>query len=197
MKYSLRICIPLLIALGYVSFDPGFFFGSAEKFTAVPEVVGNRGTPKRQPDGNAAFNPDRVSFEHITPAEGISSPIVNVILQDGVGFLWLGTALGLNRYDGYNFINFTHSDDPESLRNDDVSKIYQDKNGMLWFGTGGGLDRFERERGVFSHVDTRGQVYDILEDSQGVLWVGFWHGLYGYDPTEGELIYSFEGAGGI
>ena len=44
-----------------------------------------------------------IRFEQVSLEEGLSQSVVNVILQDKKGFLWVGTDDGLNRYDGYNF----------------------------------------------------------------------------------------------
>jgi ligand-binding sensor domain-containing protein len=42
-------------------------------------------------------------FEHFSIPEGLSNPTVFSILQDSYGFIWIGTADGLNRYDGFEF----------------------------------------------------------------------------------------------
>ncbi len=45
---------------------------------------------------------------HYTTRDGMASNVVNTIIQDRQGYLWLGTNLGLTRYDGYRFVNFYH-----------------------------------------------------------------------------------------
>ena len=47
-----------------------------------------------------------IRFEQISLEEGLSQSVVNTILQDRKGFLWVGTDDGLNRYDGYTFTVF-------------------------------------------------------------------------------------------
>ena len=44
-----------------------------------------------------------VKFKHLTVQEGLSRSWVKCIFQDSVGYLWVGTADGLNRYDGISF----------------------------------------------------------------------------------------------
>ena len=42
-------------------------------------------------------------FRHLKVENGLSNNNVKTILKDCEGFLWIGTANGLNRYDGYSF----------------------------------------------------------------------------------------------
>ena len=41
------------------------------------------------------------------PAEGLQQPFIYALQQDAQGYLWLGTAEGLVRYDGSRFVTFT------------------------------------------------------------------------------------------
>ena len=45
----------------------------------------------------------RYHFEKITELQGLSDNRVTCFLKDSEGFMWIGTANGLNRYDGYEF----------------------------------------------------------------------------------------------
>ena len=40
----------------------------------------------------------------------MASNVINTIMQDRQGYLWLGTNLGLTRFDGYRFVNFYHEE---------------------------------------------------------------------------------------
>ena len=40
-------------------------------------------------------------FHHLTRNEGLLHDNVTCIAQDSLGFIWLGTHRGLNRFDGY------------------------------------------------------------------------------------------------
>jgi ligand-binding sensor domain-containing protein len=57
---------------------------------------------------------------------------VTPILQDGEGFVWIGTEGDPNRYDGYTFTAYQHnSRDPHSLSDNHVTDLYEDARGRL------------------------------------------------------------------
>jgi len=96
---------------------------------------------------------DRVVFERLSLAEGLSQVTVNAIHQDRKGFLWIGTDDGLNRYDGYEFKIYTHDPaDPDTLSDNSVKALWEDPEGMLWVGTfNGGLNKLDPATGKAIH----------------------------------------------
>ncbi|HLK96206.1 MAG TPA: two-component regulator propeller domain-containing protein, partial [Hymenobacter sp.] len=51
--------------------------------------------------------PARQFLKQFGPAEGLATPFIYALAQDRQGYLWLGTAEGLVRYDGAEFVTFT------------------------------------------------------------------------------------------
>ena len=45
------------------------------------------------------------NFVHFTQKEGLPSDAVTAIMQDHLGYIWIGTNNGLSRYDVYDIIN--------------------------------------------------------------------------------------------
>ena len=45
-------------------------------------------------------------FYQINSSDGLSNNVVNDITQDSLGFIWIATYDGLNRYDGTQFLKF-------------------------------------------------------------------------------------------
>ena len=60
-------------------------------------------------NNNASCQKIPLKFRFLTTDEGLSSSSVTSILQDSKGFIWIGTYDGLNRYDGYNFVQYKNS----------------------------------------------------------------------------------------
>ncbi len=65
---------------------------------------------------------------------------VNSLLFDNTGYLWTATQSGLNRYDGYNFVQFPLLKNGQRLPNDQqIKSIRKDNKGNLWMLADGGI----------------------------------------------------------
>jgi len=77
--------------------------------------------------------------------DGLSDNHVNTIFKDRRGYIWFGTRLGLNRYDGYAFKIYRHDDsDPTSLTDDNVQLIGEGPEDKIYInGATGGVDIYD------------------------------------------------------
>lgn len=92
----------------------------------------------------------RLKFDHINIQDGLSQNIVYSIYQDSRGFMWFGTADGLNRYDGYDFVIFKpNMNDTFGISDNRIKDICEDKYGNLWVATLNGLNLFVRNQEKF------------------------------------------------
>ncbi|MBX7150848.1 histidine kinase [bacterium] len=136
-------------------------------------------------------------FQRLGIDDGLSQSTVRCILQDRKGFMWFGTANGLNRYDGYSLTIYKHNPmDSTSLSNDLISALYEDNDGVLWVGTNEGLNRFDVNHDNFTHyrhdpsdsTSINGNfVSSIAQDQYGILWIGTNIGLHSFDPKTGAF----------
>ena len=85
-----------------------------------------------------------IRFDNLTIKDGLSQSSINDILQDQMGFIWVATQDGLNKYDGYDFqIYKQEANNPHSISNNYIKCLTQDNLGNMWVGTeAGGLNRF-------------------------------------------------------
>ncbi|WP_170971152.1 ligand-binding sensor domain-containing protein [Ilyomonas limi] len=80
--------------------------------------------------------PEQYAYTHYKLSDGLASNVVNNMVQDESGFLWLATNNGLQRYDGNNFITInSDTGDVAGLPSDEVTEVYLDKRGNLWVAT--------------------------------------------------------------
>ena len=112
-------------------------------------------------------------------SEHLTSTIVNRIAQDQQGYIWIATANGLNRYDGYSFTAYLHEpNNPRSLSHNNVLTLFIDSEGQLWVGTVKGLNRYDSTTDDFQHFDIRPDTDDepritnIVESPEGHIVVG-------------------------
>jgi ligand-binding sensor domain-containing protein/signal transduction histidine kinase len=99
--------------------------------------------------------PLHAQFDHLSLEHGLSQTTVLCILQDSKGYLWFGTADGLNKYDGYGFTVYRNNPrKPHSLSDDWATAICEDQFGSLWIGTSKGvLNRFDRKNERFTRYN--------------------------------------------
>lgn len=81
-------------------------------------------------------------FHLIDVESGLSNNHINSIEQDSLGFMWIATADGLNRYDGFNFVKYNHNN-YSGLSNNNISQIkYSTAHNALIVATDIGLNKF-------------------------------------------------------
>ncbi len=135
--------------------------------------------------------PDEVRFQRLTYADGLSDQKVNCILKSRDGYLWLGTPLGLNRFDGLRVHSFyNHPGDASSLPDNTILGLSEDAEGMLWVETPAGFcifnpitDKAERNTSLWlSQRGMKGKLLRVAADSKRNLWiVTDQYRLYYYD----------------
>ncbi len=112
-------------------------------------------------------------------AQGLPANAVSALVQARDGWLWIGTANGLARFDGARFTTFGESHGLPSLR---ITCLLEDAQGVLWVGTQhGGLARLENGRFVAVPLGQAGgenSIFSLARDSTGCLWIGAASGLY-------------------
>ena len=124
------------IAPAWTVSDGGSTSGGGEGSNSPTTALGESPRPAIPPQ-SASVRFDRFSVE-----DGLSASAVDCIVQDSLGFVWIGTEDGLNRFDGYSFEIYRHDpQDPNSLSSSNILDLYADDNGLLWIGTIDGLKR--------------------------------------------------------
>ena len=114
----------------------------------------------------------------------LSSSLINCIVQDKYGYIWVGTEYGLSKFDGYRFTNYLHNEeDTTSITDNIISDLLVDKKGNLWIGCAKGLMRYNYEKNNFSRLQfpdgRKPRIYSMVESHRGDILLGTaGYGLY-------------------
>lgn len=136
-------------------------------------------------NGLARFDGYRLKiYRHSEQKPGtISHNVINSLILDTRGDLWIATEHGLNRYRPQHddFESFFHPNERNSnSSSDDIRTIFEDSRGSFWLGTRGGLISFDRDNYAYIRYPLRGVgndssndeiVWSLHEDETGGLWV--------------------------
>ncbi len=86
-------------------------------------------------------------FNRLAEEEGLTNNIINDIIQDTLGHIWVGTEDGLFRYlgdDGFQkFVKESHNNN--SLPNNHINGLYVDERNDLWILTQAGIGKYSYE----------------------------------------------------
>jgi len=113
--------------------------------------------------------------------EGFFGGTIQTIAQTPDGYLWLGTEVGLLRFDGIRSVPW-RPPSGEQLPSNDITRLLAARDGTLWIGTLKGLASLKDGK-LLQYHDLAGQtVAALLEDREGTVWAG---GLR--EPMAGRL----------
>ncbi|MCP4219226.1 MAG: hypothetical protein GY765_31620, partial [bacterium] len=125
-----------------------------------------------------ALEPGKATYQYHLDTwkreRGLPENTITCIKQTGKGYIWLGTPMGLVRFDGVHFKLYDKKTVPAFLNNF-VRTIHEDHDGNLWIGTEGGLLKFEKGRFTpFTLGEKKADnfVMTICETPGGSLWIG-------------------------
>ncbi len=123
--------------------------------------------------------------------DGLPQNSVISMIQTRDGYLWLGTARGLARFDGVRFKMFGEGGPPE-LSSSPVVQLFEDRDTNLWVGTDAGVVLVTPNKSIrLSQIGQgpgAGQLAGVCEDAKGAVW------LY---TSDGQLWWYQNGRGTI
>lgn len=140
---------------------------------------------------NITEQPVKRYFRSISVDKGLSQSTVFTIVQDTLGFMWMATQDGLNRYDGESFTVYRPSkSDKTSLQSNYIRSIYLDHKGSLWVGGNQGISRYDYATNSFKNYKLPRKsgewfISSIVQDAGKLIWAS---------SSAGEIFYLKEGS---
>lgn len=130
------------------------------------------------------------SITTITSSDELNFDIVNALLLDSSGKLWIAGPPGHLQYiDDGEFKTFNV---PDSFQNAHLTSLLEDSKNNLWIGSlGGGLLKITKDDTTHYTTDnglSNETILDVTEGQNGVIWIGTHEGLNRY---ENGVIESF------
>jgi len=149
---------------------------------------------------------NNIIFERLNTSHGLSNNEVRKVFQDSRGYLWIGTADGLNKYDGYEFTIYRYDQlDTNSISNNSIWDVLEDEAGNLWVATDDGLNLLDPDKESFktyNYTENPSQWFNasisLFEDDEKNIWFGtVVQGITKFNPKTKEFIHFLPDSAGI
>ena len=101
--------------------------------------------------------------------DGVLGGSPMVITQTADGVLWIGTNLGLQRFDGVHFTSWSPPPG-ERLLDPRIFSLRAAHDGGLWIGTGYSISHWQNGR-LTNYPKLSGRIESIVEDADGAAWL--------------------------
>lgn len=141
-------------------------------------------------------NKKQFAFGSLTIKEGLSQNSVISIAQDSIGYLWLATQDGLNKYNGKNFTVFNKQfEDITRPTFSKLGKVFIDKKSQLWIVSNSGvLEYLNSESNSFIKVPSIQNASTVFQDQQLNQYIGTYNnGLFKIDAVSKDTLQVFKG----
>ncbi|MEI2273536.1 response regulator [Sphingobacterium sp. ML3W] len=140
----------------------------------------------------------QVNKRSYTMDQGLSSNRIYSIVQDSIGFIWIGTNDGLNRFDGTRFRSFRYdSKSSNCISSNSVMDLLIAADQKLWIALDNGVDIYDPYSDTFKKFVLKtakgeainGRVLTIIQDKSGDIWIGTsTDGLFRYLSKKKKLL---------
>lgn len=127
-----------------------------------------------------------ISFNHLTPDEGLSHSSVNSLYVDKDGLIWIGTREGLNCYDGNEITTFKlQKNDPNSLLSNLVLQITGNRDGKIYILCTDGVVELNLLTQKFTTLK-QGHINSIYYNN--ALYISLRNEILRYDETNSQFL---------
>ena len=140
----------------------------------------------------------QLKTENLTHYKEFDGFLVNDIISDKTGIIWIATQNGLIQFDGYEYIRY-HPDltDSTNIGTLLTHSLFEDRNGFIWIGSNRWIHRYNPVTKFFKSYELPELNFSenptlayIKSDGQGRIYFGF--NSYGTKKGQEPLVYYEE-----
>lgn len=137
-----------------------------------------------------------LAVNHIGTGQGLPNGFVVDMEQDGTGFVWVATEVGVARIAGNNILSLKSFN--SKLNDDKMKCLYYDKNtDVMWMGTQQkGINLYDCKHQRITSLTTdnglsQNAISDISGGNNGVVWISYFNGEIQYYDTKTGKVYDY------
>lgn len=140
---------------------------------------------------HAGFSQNQITFKQLSIEKGLSQNSAISITQDSIGYLWIATQDGLNKYDGNRFTKYPYSfvdiTKPDYSR---LGKVYTDRQGQTWcIPIEKTILRYNHDQDIFDTITHLKDATTIYQDTDNQYFIGTYSkGLFKYNAAKDTAI---------
>ena len=142
-----------------------------------------------------ALSQSQISFSQLSVKQGLSQNSAISIAQDSIGYLWIATQNGLNKYDGRTFNTYPFDFlDITRPNYSNLGEVYVDRKGQVWIiPLDKNLYKLNTTSNIFEPIIGVSDVSTIYQDKNYNYWIGtYTTGLFFIDSLTEKLIEVIE-----
>lgn len=188
LLYTKLPAIKFLLLILFCLYGTGYTFLNAQSNYRIANRIVNESLEEKE-------------FIYYSTKEGLTDNSITALTQDRLGYLWIATRQGLNRFDGLNFKPFQSNHSKESLPSDDVLSLKWIDSSRLAIITSSGLNILNIQSmtqenliipvGALKYHHKVNFVREFLSDSAGNCYLASKSGFYHFD-TDKKLVFRYD-----
>ncbi len=140
---------------------------------------------------SSCFGFSGLQLTNISIKDGLSNLNVTAIAQDQVGYIWIATMRGLNRYNGSEFTHYYYNPkDSVSINSNHVNALLTSEKGLIYVGSTNGLNVYNQKLDIFENPFSPGfknLAVLSLAEKNGFVYVGTITGIYRIKSGEKKI----------
>jgi diguanylate cyclase (GGDEF)-like protein len=120
-------------------------------------------------------------------SDGLPQNQVNTLIQDQLGYIYVGTQSGIGKFDGTKFQVLTKKN---GLPNNFINDFAMDHEGNIWAATQEGLARLDKNTQITAYLTTEFIQALCCDPKTNTLWILTGTGIYSLQEGESQFVHS-------